>query len=175
MTGSQSRQRLERLTAEHLREILHYDDLTGDWTWLKTMGCRAKAGAAAGFRHHHGYRMIGVYGEGYTASRLAWLYMRGEWPPKDIEIDHKDMDRTNDRWDNLRLATKAQQAANRRMHPFNTSGRKGVSFHKLTGKWQAAMTVHGRHLHLGLYGSVAEAAEVYADAFRKRFGEYARL
>jgi hypothetical protein len=68
-----------KLTAERLRELLHYDLQTGVFTWKVSSG-RAVVGDLAGRLTKTGHRYIGVNGQLHLASRLAWLYTRGEWP-----------------------------------------------------------------------------------------------
>lgn len=94
------------LGQERLKQLLHYDPLTGIWTWRVDRGFAARAnvraGDVAGTPNDNGYRVIGVEGGVYRASHLAVLYMTGELPGE--EVDHKDCDPTNDRWLNLREA-----------------------------------------------------------------------
>jgi hypothetical protein len=100
------------LTAERLRELLHYDPDTGVFTWLRVKGRRVRVGALSGKANGGGYFQIGVDGRIYYAHRLAWLYVHGEWPV--ASIDHVNCDRCDNRLANLRPATKAQNAANAR-------------------------------------------------------------
>ena len=83
---------------------------------------------------------------GFLRHRLAWLYMTGRWPAD--EIDHKNLIKFDDRWDNLREAGNDQNQANRGTRPHNTSGITGVSFHSSQGKWYAECSIGGvRVLH----------------------------
>jgi hypothetical protein len=92
------------LTAERLRELLDYDPETGVFTRRITTGRnrRWKAGDKVSGRPSAttGYLGIGIGKRRYAAHRLAWLWMTGEWP-KNL-MDHRDCDRTNNRWVNLR-------------------------------------------------------------------------
>jgi HNH endonuclease len=100
------------LTAERLRELLSYDPTTGQWTWLVTRGSTAPAGSIAGTIYSNGYRYITIDYRRYFSSRLAFLYMTGEWPQH--EVDHIDRCSSNDKWDNLRPATRSENNANLR-------------------------------------------------------------
>ena len=90
------------LEALRLRELLSYDPDTGLFRWSKNKGSK-DAGELAGCVSPKGYILIGIDGCLYLAHRLAWLYVHGEFPEKDI--DHRDQDKSNNRICNLRLAT----------------------------------------------------------------------
>lgn len=77
------------VTAERLREILHYDPQTGVFTWLVRRGC-AEAGSVAGNANAAGRITIYVDGHPYRAPRLAWLYVYGVWPQKSIGYKNRD-------------------------------------------------------------------------------------
>src|SRR5205085_9675180 len=82
------------LTAQRLRELLHYDPQTGSFTRRsdgRVLGCKSK---------HLGYWIVGVSGGQYYAHRLAWFYTHGRWP--EGHIDHINCDKTDNRLENLR-------------------------------------------------------------------------
>lgn len=157
-----------------LAELLNYDPVTGVFTWKVARSGTVKVGDVAGYVcKKDGYRHIWIGERLYTASRLAWLYMTGEWPV--FTVDHENLARTDDRWENLRPATQAQQCANRGKPKSNTSGFKGVSLVKATGKWCASIKINGKSKNLGsTYSTPEEAAEVYAKALTAVHGEFAR-
>lgn len=168
------------LTADRLRELLDYDCDTGHFTWLVTRG-PVRAGEQAGSVYHNKtktYRCvcIGVELKLYRAHRLAWLWMTGEWPAADI--DHRDGDAMNNRWGNLRLATNAQNQANRKAMTGSKTGVKGVSPLSKSSRWtktmfMARITLNGREVYLGAFPTIAEAQAVYEKAAREHFGEFA--
>jgi hypothetical protein len=98
--------------------------------------------------------------------------MTGRWPRK--QVDHKDTDPANDRWENIRQASNAENCRNQRRPRNNTSGFKGVSLHRLTGKYQSYIRKDGRRIHLGLFPSALLAHRAYKAASKKLFGEFAR-
>lgn len=155
-----------RVTAERLRTLLHYDPLTGHFTWRVTRTFTALAGTRAGrYRKHDNRFEIKVDGVSRMAAILAWLYMTGEWPKH--EIDHIDTDPTNDRWTNLRDVPHSLNAQNhRRAFRNNGTGMLGVCFDKKTGKFQAGIKVRGQAHYLGQYATAAEAHEAYKAAKR---------
>jgi hypothetical protein len=90
-----------------------------------------------------------------------------------LEVDHKDRNGLNCIRSNLRSATRSQNGANRAMRSDNTSGVKGVAFHKATGKWQADVRSGGKKHYLGLFVDIHDA-EAAVKAFREKVhGEYA--
>lgn len=91
------------------------------------------------------------------------------------QVDHIDGDGLNNRCANLRLATRSENNRNSRRHKDNTSGFKGVSWHKRGQKWQARIEVDGRTLYLGLFVDPAAAARMYDVAALAYHGEFARL
>jgi hypothetical protein len=157
------------ISAERLRELLNYDPETGAFTWRAPRRGH-RAGGIAGHLNEKGYVRISVDGRRYAAHRLAWLYMTGEWP--EDQIDHKDLSRANNRWENLRPATNAQNQMNSTAK-IGTSGRKGVYWY--AGKWQARIWVNGKAINLGRFEDKEKAAAAYVLHARKRFGEFARF
>lgn len=160
-----------KVTAERLREVLHYDPETGAFTWLVSLG-RVRAGAVAGEITRQGYRLIQIDGQRYPAHRLAWFYMTGAWPAD--EVDHRNTVPGDDRWANLREATSAQNSWNTPKRRNNTSGVKGVTRHPKSGKWHARIRVNNGRVHLGYFTDINEAAAAYAAASKKFHGEFAR-
>ena len=156
------------LTAERLREVLRYDHETGVFAYLSRRCVKGFAGWPA---TRDGSYEINVDGRSYRASRLAWLYMTGSWPAG--EIDYKNMDTADCSLSNLRLATRSQTLANRRLFSNNTTGFKGV-YKTKSGRWQAAITVNGKCYHLGTFGTPEAAHAAYCEAAKKYFGEFAR-
>ena len=163
------------LTQETLRALLHYDPESGQFTWLVNRGSRARKGNVAGrITTHSGpfYREIIICRRVYQAHRLAFLYLTGAWPIGNV--DHWDMNGLNNRWANLRVATLSQNAANTGRYLTNTSGFKGVTMHRQSGRWQAQIKQHGKSIYLGLFNDPAVAHAVYVAKARELFGEFAR-
>lgn len=154
-------QKQSALTQARLRELLHYNPLTGVFTNRTTRG-NARKGAEAGCPSGDGYRQITLDGRLYRTHRLAWFYMTGEWP--DPEVDHDDGDHGNNRWGNLREATTGMNAQNRKKSTRNKSGHTGVCWHGGHKKWMAYITVDRKRLFLGRFDDVAAAAAVYVKA-----------
>lgn len=152
------------LTADRLRELLHYDPATGVFTWKIGRQGAAGAGAVAGDINKRGYRRICVdYGR-YMANVLAWLYMTGEWPEHDV--DHRNNVRDDNRWENLRQVTRGVNNQNQhRPHRGNKSGFLGVSPNRKG--WAASINVDGVKTHLGTYPTPEAAHDAYLFAKRR--------
>lgn len=164
-----SNRRKLKLTHERLLELLSYDPDTGVWRWRVNRQPRITAGdVAGGVSKRWGYRVIGIDGYLYRSARLAWYYVNKEWPL--CEVDHEDLVRDHDWFDNLRLASSSQNNANRRARRDNKSGLNGAYF--INGKWRAYIR-HGRAIYLGTFGSAEEAHAAYVAKAKELFGEFA--
>lgn len=102
---------------------------------------------------------------------MARLIMNATDP--NIYVDHKNGNTLDNRRENLRLASNSQNQANRRNHSKNTSGYRGVTFSKSTNKWQAAIKVAGKNIHLGVFETPELAGIAYKQAADMYFGEFA--
>lgn len=161
------------LTARRLRQLLDYDQETGEFVRKVAVSNNTKAGDIAGSQDpSDGYVRIRVDLVSYKAHRLAWLWMTGEWPVGDL--DHRDLNRANYAWSNLREATESQNVANSPKRRDNKSGWKGVHWSKQCGRWRADIGVKGKREYLGLYDCPAAAHFAYLSAAAKAFGEFAR-
>lgn len=118
------------ITAIELRERLQYDPNTGRWVWLKSTRS-GWVGRPVGSLDAKGYWCIKIDGRSYKASRLAHLYMTGEWP--EDEMDHIDRQTWNDCWTNLRPATRSENNQNRTN--WNPSGHPGIRRHNRNDSW----------------------------------------
>lgn len=166
------------ISHERLLELLKYDPSSGEWTWrvnrLSYRG-KAKAGARAGWLDRHGRWRIGVDGRDFLSAPLAFFYMTGEWTAHDV--DHKNGDKADDRWENLRPATRSQNNYNKGIQANNSTGIKGVSHWRAKWgrqKYQAYINVDGKRIPLGLFYTLEDAAAARKVAEIKYHGEYAR-
>lgn len=146
------------ITAEELRRLLDYDPETGVFIWkeLPEFSTAAVVGGKAGCAWATGYRIVVLMSKRYLAHRLAWLYVYGKWPTK--QLDHINRDKSDNRITNLREATTRENQLNT---PAGKSGVKGVAWHTQHQKWSTQIWVKGRRVFLGLYNNVADAAAHY--------------
>ncbi len=164
------------LTVERLREVLDYDATTGVFTWRVRLSSNATSGSVAGTIYANGRRYITIERKRHFASRLAWLYVHGEWP--DGQVDHRNRERDDNSFDNLRLATSQQNMANRGVSKRNRLGVKGVGISTLRvrspQRYRARIRVNDKLIHLGYFSTPTEASAAYGAAAREHFGEFAR-
>ena len=166
------------LTQNSLKGLLHYNPSTGAWTWLlredDDRWNRRYAGTRAGTIGGYGYRLIMLRPRQYRSGRLAVLYVTGEWPIG--FVDHKNRDRADDRWNNLRVGSNSQNSANMGINSTNKSGLKGVHYHTRTGKWVAQIRIpHQGKKFLGYFDDKFKAAEVYRIHALQLHGQFARF
>lgn len=161
----------KRITFEQAQEFFFYDPVSAKVFWLKkpTRG-RVQVDDEAGFFHNsNNHRYVTFLGETYAITNIISLIMTGEWPP--CEVDHINRDPLDNHWENLRLANRSQNGANRNLPRNNTSGYRGVSWHKKTKKWR--VTLSGRHCRV--FGNKEDAAHCYDKIAKELFGEFASL
>ena len=158
------------LTLERLKEVLFYDPDTGIFIWLKNRGSKIKKGDKAGCINPFGYIRIKVFGRLYMAHVLAWFYMKEEMPI--LDIDHINRIKNDNRWNNLRLANRSNNTFNKPKNKNNTSGYKGVSYHKIMKKYRAKICVNGKHIILGYKDTPEEASILYIEASIKYAKEF---
>lgn len=140
------------LTQETLKSLLSYDYKTGIFTWIKTSR-GVKTNVVAG-RIDKNRREIKINTIKYFAHRLAWLYVYGEWPI--VIIDHINGNGLDNRIENLRIATPAINARNKKKSAKNTSGYNGVTC-RSNGKFQARIRVSGRKITIGTFANAVDA------------------
>jgi HNH endonuclease len=148
---------MDMLTADRLRELMAYHPETGTFTFLVRRSSRALAGMhVAGSLNAIGYFQLLVDHRKYAAHRLAWLWMTGAGPKG--EIDHRNGDRGDNRWANLRDVT-------RRQNNLNRQGDVGASFDKTRNKWTARIGSR----HLGRFPTREEALAARRAALPDEF------
>lgn len=118
------------------------------------------------------YVRLCILGKCFYAHIIAWLYVTGEFP-KD-EIDHINGIRSDNRFENLREASHSENGKNRGLSKNNTSGYKGVSFHRRSGKWKVKVGFNGKGYCPGVYTTKEEAAQVYEKTAKELHGEFMR-
>lgn len=161
---------LTLLTRRLVREAFDYDPLTGVLTrrqlsreWFRSdqdwRGWNRRwAGREAGAVNAGKYKQVSALGkQALYVHRVIWLWMTGEWPS---EIDHRDRDRSNNRWSNLRDVSHLKNGRNQGMRKNNTTGVTGV-YRQKTGRFWASIGSKpaGDFKYLGTFDTLWEAGE----------------
>lgn len=136
---------MSNMTQEYLKTLMTYDPLTGEFTRKINWGGSGKPGSIVGKKttNVNTYKRVAIKGKTYYLHRLAFLYMTGSIPE---EVDHKDRDRSNNKWSNLVASTAKDNAKNKSQLSSNTSGYTGVVWVPENTRWKAQITVNGKVL-----------------------------
>lgn len=159
------------LTAQRLRELLHYDPETGVFTRAVRAG-HAAAGSLAGCLDCHGYIRIKVAGDYFRAHRLAWLYVHGAWPAG--FIDHVNGVRNDNRMLNIRCGTNAQNLQNLKSSRRGKNGGYPLGVYKQKNRFKAVIQRNGKSLFVGSF-LTPEAAHAAYVAEKRRLHEFGTL
>ncbi|WP_176690518.1 HNH endonuclease [Enterobacter kobei] len=158
------------LTKEYVDSLLSYDQDTGIFRWKVRKG-GIVAGSIAGSAHIKGYTTITIDSNNHLAHRLAFLIMVGRTPGF---VDHKNGNRNDNRWVNLRPATASENMHNMGLRKDNSSGVPGVYWNNRTKKWHAQFKVHGKQHQFGSYKDFADAVNAISVARAEHYGEFVR-
>lgn len=150
-----------------VRDLFSYDPDTGLLSWRHTGKIAGSVDARTGRRR------IKVAGRLWLSYILVWAWLYRQWPQANKQIDHIDGNKLNDRQDNLREATRAQNARNVGRTRANKSGYKGVDWFAPQQKWRARIKADTMSKFLGYFDSPEEAHEAYKKAAAVLHGEFA--
>jgi len=157
------------ITQAKLKELLTYHPDTGLFYW-KRPGKGRQFGKPISNISPHGYLRIKLEYQNYQAHRLAWCWVYGVFP---TELDHKDGNKLNNKIENLRIATRNQNAANRGVMANNTSGHRGVCWITRTLRWEANIKFENTRLSKQ-FTNIDDAVTWYKARAAELFGEFAR-
>lgn len=152
---------MQHLTHSEVKDIFHYSHDTGEF-YKRSGGCIRES--------KNGYLRVSHGNKSMAVHKVAWFYMTGEWP--DSDIDHIDHNRKNNKWSNLRLATRQENMRNATRSKSNTSGFTGVTWCKQQKQWQAQITVSGKCIKLGRFDDINDAISARKQA-NKVYGFHA--
>lgn len=163
------------LTVDDLKSMLNYYPHTGIFRWRGDLPAKPgvrRNGRKAGSVNGDGYRSIKINQRQYKCSRLAWLYVYGEWPKQDV--DHINRDRLDDRIENLREASESENKANSAVAHSKQIQLKGVYSYRSWGPgFFAVVTKHGKRHKIGPFNSAEEAHAAYVLEAKRLYGEFA--
>ncbi len=152
---------------------IRYDPLTGDLFWRTGLRAGRKVALHIRGKGYLGFRISLRPKErerNFRAHRVAFALMTGRWPQD--QTDHKNRNKTDNRWDNLREANNSQNNVNRALQRNNTSGFCGVDLVD-NNRWRARLKVDGKRYTLGQFATREEAASVHDGWSEIFFGEFA--
>lgn len=157
---------------EYLLTLFTYEPDTGLLRW-NVSRAQMRAGDIAGAKRGElGYLQVSVDRKLYRVHLVIWKMVTGSEPPH--HLDHRDTDKQNNRWGNLREANKSQNQANVGLIATNTSGAKNVIWYKAYKKWAVQIWKDGT-AYFGGYHETVESASESARALREKlYGEFAR-
>ncbi len=156
------------ISHSRLLEVLAYDPGTGEFRRKISTAHRVTPGDVAGCVTRSGYVVIRIDNELFQAHRLAWFYVYGMWPTDDL--DHINRQKSDNRLANLREVDARENAANTELFRNNTSGFRGVTYHKDRSKWVAQIKKNSRTKYIGIFSTKEAAYSAYLDEAKRHFG-----
>lgn len=153
-----------KLTQARLKELLHYNPRTGQFTWLQNRG-RVSIGTIAGTPDKDGYILIRVDYIKYKAHRLVFLYMTGKMPRE--EVDHVEHNPADNRLSKLQETTRIKNCRNVSIQSRNKSGVTGVFWSDRLNKWCARIRVNREDFWLGVFTQKQKAIKARRAAERR--------
>lgn len=155
---------------QELLRLFAYDAETGVLSWRVRRG-HNPAWICAGSVASHGYLNVGVKGTTYPMHRVIWKLMTGKDPVG--FVDHRDGDRQNNQWENLRDVTPQQNAINRAVRCDNKTGVSGICWDNESRKWRVVIVFRRTRYDLGRFRDFDTAARVATEARRRLHCEFA--
>lgn len=155
-----------KMNIEKIKSIFQYDQYTGNLYWKIRPSQRVKAGDLAGGKaNSEGYLTVKFNGRAFLSHRVCWACHYGSWPSS--QIDHINGVKTDNRIENLRIATFRLNRENlRTAMRTNKTGLLGVTPHRKTGRFEAQIQVSGKKKSLGIFNTAEDAHSAYVSAKR---------
>lgn len=155
------------MSKDLFQNVFEYRDGNLYWTNNGPIKMRGKL---AGTINERGYVKVSVADKRYGVHQIVFAMHNGYIPEN---IDHINGNKSDNRIENLRPATKAQNGYNRKLPPNNTSGAKNVSYRADTNKWRVDVRVDGKSHCFGSYEDFDLAELVAIEARNKYHGKFA--
>lgn len=152
-----------KITQFQVKEIFDYH-LNGNLIWKIKKATNTNIGSVVGSENSEGYLQTSINSVKYKIHQLVFIWHFGYCPKI---IDHIDQNKKNNKIENLREATNSQNSMNRPKQLNNTTGFKGVSIHKQSGKFQCSIKINNKKIWLGLFVEIKDAVAAYQKAAEK--------
>lgn len=171
---------LKEIDVTLLRSLIDLDADTGLMKWKPRPenlfnGCAKRSASVWNARyaarpvqfsiHQDGYAKMRIFNQGFQVHRVVYALHNGAWPAG--HIDHINGIRTDNRPENLRSVTRAENNRNQKRHSTNTSGQMGVMWHRAARKWLARIYNKNQEIHLGLFVEFEDAVAARKAAERE--------
>lgn len=163
--------KVNKVHMDTLNRLIELKEKTGEIFWKVKAGNKIIPGSKAGTMTKRGYLRVVVGGVRLSGHRVVWALHNGDWPPDDMEIDHINGDRVDNRPCNLRLCSPSQNRANAACYKGN-SGVRGVSWCKNVMKWHVRVMKNKKNILVGYFDCKQEAHQAYCKAAEEVHGEY---
>ena len=150
------------LTQHEIKKLFDYQD--GIIYWKFSRSGVKDDGNGAGHLHKSGYSFVRINGKGYAIHRLVWTMFNGDIPETKM-VDHIDRNRSNNKIENLRLATRQENNRN--------NSANGFYWEPKSKTYRASIKINGKANHIGRYDTILDARAAYLQARRLHFGEFA--
>ena len=172
----------ELISIDYLKECVEYDHITGILKWKHRPVYHFKeekyqqswnkkyANTNAGSLNKD-YIVVVINYKKYKAQNIGYALFYGYWPSN--ILDHKNEIKSDNKIDNLRVASTAKNSMNTSIRASNKSGYKGVCWDTRAGKWRASITKDYKHIGLGFFLDKEDAHKAYCQAADRLFGEFA--
>lgn len=157
------------ITQQQCLDLFDYKD--GQLYWKVTRNNYVPKGTKAGCLDTKGYLSVRINRKKHMLHRVIFLMHKGYLPEY---LDHINGNPLDNRIENLREATMAQNNYNKKMPKTNTSGFKNVFYDKDTKKWRVRINVNGVKVHFGYHKDLEVAKRVAIEAREKLHKEFAR-
>lgn len=146
--------KVKQINYEEISKAVYYKD--GALFWVKN-------DKPAGTKTVEGYIKVQINGVAYSAHRLIWVLFNKEIP-LNMQIDHVDRNKSNNKIENLRLVTASSNALNRKCRNSNT-GIRGIS--KDRDYFKVSFTVNMKSIHVGNFKTIDEAKKVAEEYYNE--------
>lgn len=156
---------------DEILDYLNVNIVTGIIIWKQKSSRKTVLGSIAG-TFKDGYRDVVFRRKHYRIHHIIWRVAKGYWPK---ELDHVNRNKSDNRIVNLREADRAEQAWNTGLSRDNTSGIKGVSWHKKSRMWRVRINVRNEQIYLGIFKDKSDAERRHQQAVKHYHGDFASV